>query len=103
VKRSNKELGFYKIPIKYLGIVQKIIEQGKASTAEIDNAILVGLLQIGRSSGAFYYERGEPILMKSKNMEIISVNDESFRIWVYDKANNTVKSRIVSGERTNNP
>ena len=88
MKRSNKELGIYKISIKYLDVVQKLIEQGKASTAEIDNTILFGLLQIGRGSGAFYYQKGEPMLTREKNIDIIGVNEESFKIRVYATTNN---------------
>jgi hypothetical protein len=103
MKRSNKELGIHKVPIKYLGVVEKLIERGRASTLNLDTASLVGLLNVGRGCGAFRYKRGDPVLMKVKNIEIISVNDETFRIRVYDKGNNRAQTDTALGERVSNP
>jgi hypothetical protein len=82
MKRSNKELGIYKINIKYLDVVKALIKHDKVSAIGLNRPYLVGLLNIGTGSGAFRYEKGTPTILKQKELKIISINEDSFKIKV---------------------
>jgi hypothetical protein len=82
--KSNKDLGIYSLPIAYLETIQTLIEKGKVPMTVTDAGYLGLLASKGIETGAFKYVKGLPQIVKVKDIKIIHVNTETFKIQVQE-------------------